>query len=268
MAIERTGLHKALTEGASAVPQRLGVSVTSLTQTGHRVFVEFSDESVGEYGLVVGADGISSTVRRCAVSPAHPADLGAMNWRSIAPIRPRGLDNLQFFLGERCFFGLCPVRDWRTYGFGYVMQPRCRDPVEGRLTRLRQRFAAFGSTVLEYLESLTSDEQVHCSAMEWVDVPEWYSGRVVLLGDAAHASSPLLGQGGCMAMEDAWVLAEVFAVEAQRGRGSQRLCLKAQTKDQMGSTGKYRNSRSIGQASRRPQRRDARAGKRADAQAV
>ncbi len=67
-----------------------------------------------------------------------------------------------------------------------------------------------GVSYREYLGSLERDEQVHCSAMEWVDVDEWYIGRVVLIGDAAHASSPLMGQGGCMAMEDAWVLAEVL----------------------------------------------------------
>ncbi|HLW92526.1 MAG TPA: FAD-dependent monooxygenase, partial [Roseiarcus sp.] len=50
----------------------------------------------------------------------------------------------------------------------------------------------------------------HCSAMEWVDVDEWHTGRVVLVGDAAHASSPLMGQGGCMAMEDACVLGETL----------------------------------------------------------
>ena len=52
------------------------------------------------------------------------------------------------------------------------------------------------------------DEQVHCSTVEWVDQEEWQRGRVVLIGDAAHASSPMMGQGGGMAMEDASVLAE------------------------------------------------------------
>ncbi len=206
--IERTELHEVLVAGAAAVPQRLGASVTSLTQDGGRVFVGFSDGAAGEYDLVVGADGISSTVRGLTLSTASPADLGAMNWRSIAPIRPRGLTALQFVLGDGCFFGLCPVGGKRTYGFGYVMQPRVRDPLEGRLRRLRHLFAAFGGPVQEYLASLERDDQVHCSAMEWVDVDKWYIGRVVLIGDAAHASSPLMGQGGCMAMEDACVLAE------------------------------------------------------------
>src|SRR5450631_1645783 len=50
--------------------------------------------------------------------------------------------------------------------------------------------------VREYLASLERDEQVRCAAMEWVDVDEWHTGRVVLIGDAAHAGSPPMGQAG------------------------------------------------------------------------
>jgi len=212
--IERTELHRVLVAGAAAVPHRLGTSLMSLTQDRQSASVGFSDGSGGEYDLVVGADGIASTVRRLTLSTAAPADLGAMNWRGIAPIRPRGLTGLQFVLGDGFFFGLCPVGEGRTYGFGYVMQPRAHDPLEGRLARLRARFAVLGGLVPEYLASLERDDQVHCAAMEWVDVDEWHMGRVVLIGDAAHASSPLMGQGGCMAMEDACVLADVLRSEA------------------------------------------------------
>jgi FAD-dependent urate hydroxylase len=208
--IERIKLQRVLLSGAAAVPCRLGTSLVSLSQDANRVSVGFSDGSAGEYDLVVGADGISSTVRELTLGTVSPADLGAMNWRSVAPIRPGGITALQILLGDGCFFGFCPVGEGRTYGFGYVMHPRFRDPLEGRLARLRHRFAGFGSLVQEYLASLERDEQVHCSAMEWVDVEEWYRGRVLLIGDAAHASSPLMGQGGCMAMEDARVFAELL----------------------------------------------------------
>ncbi len=210
VAIERTKLHHILLEGANGVPQRLGLSVTSLSQSDRHVNVGFSDASCDEYALVIGADGIRSTVRSLAISDNPPQDLSAMNWRSIVPTRPKGLTGLHFFLGERRFFGLCPVGETRTYGFGYVMQPRERDPVKGRIDRLRKRFEGFGGFVLEYLTALEHDEQVHCSAMEWIQVDEWYRGRVVLIGDAAHASSPLLGQGGCQAMEDALVLGQAL----------------------------------------------------------
>ena len=96
----------------------------------------------------------------------------------------------------------------RTYGFAYVVQPRFHDPLEGRLERLRNRFATFGGRVQEYLASLERDDEVICSAMEWMEFEKWHTGRVVLVGDAAHASSPMMGQGGCMAMEDACTLAD------------------------------------------------------------
>ena len=212
--IERDKLQRTLLLGVASVRCRLGTSVTSLAQDDRRVRVGFSDGSTGDYDLVVGADGIRSTVRALTLTTASPSYLGAMNWRSIAPIRPGGLTALQMHLGDGCMFGLAPGGGGRTYGFGYVIQPRLRDPPEGRLDRLRNRFATFGSRVQEYLASLERDDQVICSAMEWMELEKWHTGRIVLVGDAAHASSPLMGQGGCMAMEDACVLAEELRAAA------------------------------------------------------
>jgi FAD-dependent urate hydroxylase len=215
--IERTKLQRALLPGVANLRCRLGTSVTSLVQDDHRVSVGFSDGSTGDYDLVVGADGIRSTVRALTLTDAAPSDLGAMNWRSVAPIRPTGLTGLQMHLGDGCAFGLVPMGAGRTYGFAYVVEPRFHDPPEGRLERLRKRFATFGRRVQEYLASLEHDDQVICSAMEWMELEKWHTGRVVLVGDAAHASSPMMGQGGCMAMEDACVLAEELRAAATVG---------------------------------------------------
>jgi len=203
-----------LRAGAAAVPSRLGTSVLALTQDGHRVSVRFSDGSAGDYDLVVGADGVASTVRQLTLSIAPPVYAGQMVWRSLAPIRPRGLTKVQFLLGEGCFFGLCPVGNGQTYGFGNVTAPHFHEAVPGRLERLRERFVAFGGIVQDYLAALESDDAIHCSAIEWVEQDPWHAGRVVLIGDAAHASSPMMGQGGCLAMEDAYVLAEVLRAAA------------------------------------------------------
>jgi 2-polyprenyl-6-methoxyphenol hydroxylase-like FAD-dependent oxidoreductase len=202
-------LHRALAQGVADVPCRLGTAVTSLAQDDRGVRVAFSDGTSGAYDLVVGADGIRSTVRALTLGAAPPTYLGAMNWRSTAPVRPAGLESaLQMHVDDRRIFGLVTVGGGHTYSFAISIEPQFHDPVEGRLERLRARFADFGPRVQEYLAALQRDDQIVCSAMEWVPVEKLYNGRVVLVGDAAHASSPMLGQGGCMAMEDACVLAE------------------------------------------------------------
>ena len=82
------------------------------------------------------------------------------------------------------------------------------DPIDGRLRRLRERFAGFGGHARGFLAALEHDEDVHVAAIETVELDTWSRGNTVLVGDAAHASLPNMGQGGAMALEDAVVLAE------------------------------------------------------------
>src|SRR5262249_30267394 len=158
--IARVELQRALIAGASRVPSRLGVSVTSITHGDDDVLVELSDGSTAVYDLVVGADGVASTVRRLAVGGATPVFGDPNAFPSLTPIRPQRVNKLQFLLGDGCFFGLCPGGGGHTYGFGNVTCARVHDPVEGRLARLRNRFAHFGRIVQEYLGALECDEQI------------------------------------------------------------------------------------------------------------
>jgi len=210
--IERVKLQQALLAGAAGVPCRLGVAVVSVADAERKVLVGFSDGTSGEYDLVVGADGIYSTVG-ALIRAASAVYSGQMVWRSISPTRPRGVTNMMVLMGDDCYFGLVPMGGGRTYGFGCVAGPCFNDPLTGRLERLRRHFQAFRGPVPEYLASLECDEQLHAGPIEWVDPVRWHSGRVTLIGDAAHAGPPHMGQGGCMAMEDALVLAEVLRSE-------------------------------------------------------
>ena len=210
LGIARVRLQEILAAAADRVPHRLGVAVTGLTQQRGGVSVAFADGSVGDYDLVVGADGIHSTVRGAAVSQKAPSYAGAVSWRSIIPARPRGVDHLMVFTGERRYFGLVPVGGGHTYGFAGLDGAPFHDPPAGRLDRLRQHFHRFGPLVTSYLAALTCDEQIHFGPIESIDLEHWHAGRVVLIGDAAHASPPHMGQGGAMAIEDAIVLAELL----------------------------------------------------------
>ena len=109
---------------------------------------------------------------------------------------------MMVLMGEGCFFGVVPMGEGYTYGFGAVDGRRFEDPLAGRLERFRRRFAGFGEPAPAYLAALQCDEQLIVGPIEWVELDEWYRGRVVLIGDAAHAGPPH------MALEDALVLAD------------------------------------------------------------
>ncbi|HEY7143537.1 MAG TPA: FAD-dependent monooxygenase [Streptosporangiaceae bacterium] len=205
--IERVALQDALLTGAAGLPARLGTGVTALTEDGERVSVTFSDGSSGRYDLVVGADGIYSTVRAQLISQAPPRYAGLVAWRAVAGTRPDGVTGVTILVGEGSFAGLVPVGGSRTYGFAAVSGERFDDPAAGRLARLRDRFGGFGGPVPAFLAALEHDGQLHSGPIEWVELDRWHTGRVVLIGDAAHASTPHLGEGGSMALEDALVLA-------------------------------------------------------------
>lgn len=198
LGVTRARLHQILLDEAAGVACRLGVAVTSGRQDGDQVAVGFSDGTQASYGLVVGADGVGSTVRRLAVGGPAPCDAGVTGWRSVSPVRPAGPPELTLVMGDGCFFGLVPVGDGATYGFAGQPGPRRDDPPEGRLDRLRARFAGLGGSVPQFLAGLRSDDQIHSTRIRWVQAPRWHVGRVVLAGDAAHAVPPHLGEGGAM----------------------------------------------------------------------
>ena len=207
IAIDRPRLQEILLAGAATVPCRLGTSVASLMQGEQRIQVGFSDGSTHDYDLVVGADGLYSTVRTLAMDSVPLGYTGLMIWRSLVPNRPQDTTNFKIVFGDGCFFGITPLLDGQTSVFGAVGMPRTHDPMHGRLERFRKRFADFGGQVQECLATISNDEQIYCGPVEEVQSDRWHRDRVVLIGDAAHAGTLTMAQGGCMAMEDAYVLA-------------------------------------------------------------
>jgi 2-polyprenyl-6-methoxyphenol hydroxylase-like FAD-dependent oxidoreductase len=119
--IARPRLHELLIDAARDVPCRLGLDISEVDRDA--------------FDLVIGADGVHSTVR-----DTHPVYSGAMVWRSIADWRPSDLDGLAVFIGDGCFFGLLAIGPRATTGFGVVEGPAFADPLAGRLRRLRERY--------------------------------------------------------------------------------------------------------------------------------
>jgi 2-polyprenyl-6-methoxyphenol hydroxylase-like FAD-dependent oxidoreductase len=185
------------------------VTTETLDDDGDAVAVRFSDGTSGRFDIVVGADGVHSQTRAARFPDAPGAEFtGQAVWRYNLP-RPADLDSLHVYNGP-VGAGLVPISDELMYMYLTTAEPgNPRYPRAGLAAAMRAKVPA---PLAELAALITDDAEVVYRPLETVMVAgPWHKGRVVLLGDAVHATTPHLGQGAGMAIEDAIVLAEEIA---------------------------------------------------------
>jgi 2-polyprenyl-6-methoxyphenol hydroxylase-like FAD-dependent oxidoreductase len=215
--LTRPRLHKILQDAAlaSGATVRTGVTFSAIEQRTDAVAVTFTDGTEAEFDLLVGADGINSSVREAVFDgAASPRFFGQIVWRYNLP-RYRDLNRLWMFDGTRGRAGFVPLAPDLMY---ILLIEAADDPdtsalPEDRLAEIfREHLAEFGGAIAEVRDLITDSSKVVVRPVETVLVePPWHRGRVVLIGDAAHATSPHIGQGAAQAIEDGIVLAEELA---------------------------------------------------------
>jgi FAD-dependent urate hydroxylase len=209
LAVHRAELHALLREAAGDVPIRIAPAVERLAQRDGIVSVEFSDGTSGEYDLVVGADGIHSAVRRLTFEPtAVIRRVGQVGWRFLAPRSPE-VTTWSVMLGRGTAFLTLPLVGDRVYCYCDVVSPPDHGaPERGPAERLHELFSDFAEPATTLLAGLDAAADIHVSTIKEVALDGWAREHVVLIGDAAHATSPNMAQGAAMALEDALVLAD------------------------------------------------------------
>lgn len=212
--IGRRALHKVLGERtlASGATVRLGVTVRQLQDDGAVVTADFSDGSRGSFDLVIGADGLYSQTRQIIFPEApQPEFTGQGVWRYNFP-RPPELVNLHNYVGPRGI-GLAPLSQTLMYMFLTTPEPgNPRFERAGLAAAMRARLANPPPALVTLVEQISDDAEVVYRPLECLFLTgDWHKGRVVLLGDAVHATTPHLGQGAGMAIEDSLVIAEELA---------------------------------------------------------
>ena len=215
--IMRPALHKILSDKtlAMGVNVRLGTTVESVSQRPDGVDVKLSDGHRAHYDLMVSSDGISSAMReRIFPEAPKPKFTGQMIYRIVAE-RPAGFDRTHFYMGEDNKLGFNPVSSTHMYMFLLDHQPDSQwVDVKDQPQRLYDLMEGWGGIVPEVRETVrtTNAHTINYRPLEAILMPKpWYRGRVVLIGDAAHATTPHLASGAGMAIEDGIVLAEELA---------------------------------------------------------
>ncbi len=226
LTMRRSRLTTALTREAAdrGVEVRTGGRVVAVADDGDLVTATLEDGTVLVGDLLVGADGVHSVVRR-AIDPSAPAAryVGLTNFGGItrrSPVADRlSPDGWHFVFGRRAFFGAHPTPDGDVVWF--VNVPREQIGRDERTTTTPDQWLSWLGDLVSGdagpAHELVRTGELELAADNTFDlghVPTWHRGRLVLLGDAAHAPAPSSGQGASMALEDAVVLA------AQLGRAA------------------------------------------------
>ncbi|MGY1747562.1 FAD-dependent monooxygenase [Blastococcus sp. SYSU D00695] len=206
--VHRADLHRALAGALCGDALRTGADVVAVSADGE---VRLGDGARERYDLVVAADGIRSRVR--AGWPGDPGlrYAGYSAWRGVTerPVDLRGAAGETWGRGRR--FGMAPLRDGRVYWFGVASLPAgvVLPDEHGELVR---SFAGWHEPIAELIAATPPREVSRIDVHDLAGpVPTFVRGRVVLLGDAAHAMTPDLGQGANQALEDAATLVRLAA---------------------------------------------------------
>jgi 2-polyprenyl-6-methoxyphenol hydroxylase-like FAD-dependent oxidoreductase len=183
---------------------------TTITRTASRSGkrqVFFSDGRATEYDLVIGADGIRSPLRMSQFLATAPVALGLGAWRLVLENNNRVSDWTAMLGNKLTLLGI-PLPESKLYVYADCPSSSFGD---GSISTLKNLFSKFGDPLGSVVAGLTDGTIVHRSLIEEVPLGNYTGEHLVLIGDAAHASSPSMAQGAAMAIEDAVVLADCVA---------------------------------------------------------
>lgn len=195
---------------------RLGHEFHHLEQSQNRVRVHFANGRVTDHDAVIGADGIRSRVRQGLFGVSDPIYRGYVVWRGVArydgsAIGP-GANSETWGAGKR--FGILDIGHGRFTWYATLnVAADHLDAAGGRKLEIQNAFAGWHDPIGDLIEAAEDSEILKNGAYDNVPLRRWGNGLVTLLGDAAHPCTPNLGQGGCMALEDAMVLANCIDQE-------------------------------------------------------
>lgn len=212
--LHRGELLAALAAAVPAERVELGARVHALDDDGDGVTARLADGRALRGRLVVGADGLRSVVRATLFGDAPPRYGGDTCYRGVAPLAVDDLHTLREVQGpgQRC--AVCVLAPDGVYWWAAIAAPEGeRDDPPARRAYLLERYRGWPYRITDAIAATPADAILRHDLYDRPPLDGWSRGRVTLLGDAAHPTTPNLGQGACMAIEDAVVLARALVDE-------------------------------------------------------
>jgi len=213
-AIRRAELQALLLAELDPADVLLNKTFVSLREEPDGVAVAFADGSTHRAGFVVAADGIHSAVREQLFPGVQLAPTEYRVWRgmSVLQLAPAFKASIIEAWAQGVRFGFSEVADGLVDWFAVVPAGAVAPGPAGLKAQLQAIYQDFAYPVPAILAAADDARIIRNEIVDFAPLPQWSRGRVCLIGDAAHAATPYLGQGGCQAVEDAYVLAHCLHV--------------------------------------------------------
>lgn len=216
MVVHRADLLDALCSALGPDVVRTNAACKGFTQDDEGVTLHLESGEDIQGDLLIGADGIRSVVRRELGLPSQTRYAGYMAWRGVMDLSASGLDASDdfwgFYLGEGKQVGLTALSEGRVYWFATEnTESGGKGSPDGHKADVLRLYKDWPEAVVRIIEATPDEAILRNDIIDLKPIKQWSQGRVVLLGDAAHATTPNMGQGACMALEDALVLAQLLS---------------------------------------------------------
>jgi 2-polyprenyl-6-methoxyphenol hydroxylase-like FAD-dependent oxidoreductase len=181
---------------------QLGMNCVGFTQDETGVCARFEGGQEVRGDVLIGADGIHSIIRTQLFGLIKPGYVGYTCWRGLAHTTRTGLETWAW--GKGCQFGITPMSQGRAYWFVQKYAPEGeKDKPGGKKSEILELFHDWHDPIPAVIEATAETDILRNDIYELKHLRQWSQGRITLLGDAAHAMTPNLGQGACQAIEDA-----------------------------------------------------------------
>lgn len=211
-AIHRPELHEALMAELDPAQLHVNKSALRVEQNGDKATLYFQDGTSHETDYLIVADGIHSPIRRQLVPGSTPRYAGYTCWRAVTDNPGLSLTGATETWGAEGRFGIVPLAGNKIYWFACVNAPQ-NDPAMRAMQPegLQRIFQKFHDPIPAILRHTPDDSLLWNDIIDLKPIPRFAFGNIVLIGDAAHATTPNMGQGACQAIEDAVILADELA---------------------------------------------------------
>lgn len=205
--IHRADLLAVLAGAVGVEGIRTGSEVAGIETSGEGVVARLADGSEVAGDVLIGADGIRSTVRREILGEVAPRYAGYTIWRWVAPFPGARIRPGESW-GSGARFGQAALPGERAYVYATLTAPAGGRGAAGERAELERVFSHWHHPIPDLIAAAPEDAILRNDAYDIPPLPSWGRGRVTLLGDSAHAMTPNLGQGACQALEDAVALSD------------------------------------------------------------